>query len=104
MNKNRRYCGIERVSCGAYIAPDVSFVESSDEVGCTLGDKIVQAALYGADLGPSVSVSYDESVNDDSDTHEVDMLSSPNMDFFDIAEQSGHLVESMAPAPDSETE
>lgn len=65
----------------------------------TLGDKIVKAFSYGADMGEQVSVQYDCNVDPESKDykHEVDVLSEPNADFFDIAEQFGEMVEQSAP-------
>lgn len=69
-----------------------------DDVGCLLGSKIIECFVDGADLGVQVTPSYDEEVMDDSTNHDVDLLSSPNHDFFDIAE-TGHLVEAMPSQP-----
>lgn len=70
----------------------------------TLGDKIVKAFSYGADMGVQVSVQYDENVDPDSKeyNHEVDVLSEPNADFFDIAEQFGEMVDQLAPPQSNE--
>lgn len=62
-----------------------------DTLGTTLGDKIRSAQKYGANLGTSVPVSYDDP-NDE--VKGVDVLASPNHDLFDIAEEFGRLVDS----------
>lgn len=54
----------------------------------TLGDKILKATKYGADIGSPVTVS-----GDADDENGVDVLSSPNHDFFDIADEFGCLVD-----------
>lgn len=63
----------------------------------TLGDKILKATKYGADLGSPVVVS------GDSEETGVDVISSPNHDFFDIAEEFGRLVD-LTPSAPAETE
>lgn len=72
---------------------------TTDEVFKTLGDKIVECSQYGADIGSSVKVDYDTSdvVDGAKDSHDVDIMSSPNVDFFDIYEESGHMVEVAGP-------
>lgn len=55
---------------------------------CTLGDKILKATKYGADIGSPVTVT-----GDAEDENGVDVLSSPNHDFFDIADEFGRLVD-----------
>lgn len=70
------------------------FVSQSSR-GVLLGDKIRSALDKGADLGVRVSVSYDE-----KDAVDVDILSSPNHDFFDIADEVGRMVEQAAPRED----
>lgn len=100
MNKHR-YCGISRMPFATRSRVQQRtrnlFVESLGEPGEFLGDKIVKAAKYGADLGVTVSVNFDENVVDGGDAHEVDVLASPNMDFFDIVEQTGRMAD--APTP-----
>lgn len=95
MNVKRRYCGIERMPSVTFESTPATYGESKD--GSLLGDRILEAALYGADLGTVVPVSFDEDVADDSTAHDVDILASPNHDFFDIAESVGHMVEAQAP-------
>lgn len=100
MNKHR-YCGIGRMpfATRTRVRPRSCnpFVEFVGEPGELLGDKIIKAAKYGADLGASVSVNFDEDVVDGGDAHEVDILASPNMDFFDIAEQTGRMADVSTP-------
>lgn len=73
------------------------------EEGKLVGDRIIEAVQYGTDVGVSVSVSYDEDVKDDTDNHEIDILASPNHDFFDIAEHTGHLMESYSASQENES-
>lgn len=79
-------------------APKSTF-QKTDSTFSTLGDKIMQAAKYGADLGAPVSVTYDE-----ADSSDVDILSSPNHDFFDIAEEFGKMVDLTTPPANVENE
>lgn len=90
-----RYCGVTRNLCESVENhTHISFADdSSIENGKLVGDRIIEAVRYGTDVGVSVSVSFDEDVNDDAETHEVDLMASPNHDFFDIAEKTGHMVE-----------
>lgn len=100
MNDNR-YFGVKRnYAVGVRNDSAVSFADDSNlEPGKLVGDRIIEAVNYGTDVGVSVSVSYDEEVVDDTDNHEVDVLASPNHDFFDIAESTGHLMESFYNEP-----
>lgn len=59
----------------------------------TLGVKILRSFELGADLGAKIAVNYDDENSDD-----VDVLTSPNHDFFDIAEEFQQMVE-QTPAP-----
>lgn len=82
-----------------YHVPTCDFNPTADEFS-TLGDKILSAVNYGSDLGNTVTVDYDE-----DDINGVDVLSSPNHDFFDIASEFGELVEAQAvPKVSQETE
>lgn len=81
--------------------PPADFNPVGDEF-TTLGDKILSAINYGSDLGNTVPVDYDE-----DDINGVDVLSSPNHDFFDIAEEFGEMIEERAvpvASQDKETE
>lgn len=59
-------------------------LNSSGEEFSTLGDKILNSLEYGSNLDNSASVSFD-----DDNAEGVDILSSPNHDFFDIVEETG---------------
>lgn len=83
------------VKSGTKRSSNVSFNTNGSEFK-TIGDKIHRALLYGEDVGLSMSVDYD-----DEDSNEVDVLSSPNHDFHDIAEQFGEMVEEFNPPVDS---
>lgn len=90
-----RYCGVIRNLCESVENhTNISFADDTAlEPGKLVGDRILEAVRYGTDVGVSVSVSFDEDVKDDADSHEVDLMASPNHDFFDIAERTGRMVE-----------
>lgn len=54
----------------------------------TIGDRLLLSFKYGADVGPTITPKYDSA----DDNGNVDVLASPDHDFFDIAEQFGKLV------------
>lgn len=93
------YFGISRVvSDDVAVMAKNNLVEDAED-GALLGDRILEALHYGSNLGVEVAPTFDEDVTDDSETHEVDLLASPNHDFFDIAEATGHLVSSPGALP-----
>lgn len=61
----------------------------------SLGDRITKSLEIGADLGSPAVVNYAEF--DDMDN--VDVMSSPNHDMFDIAEQFGEKIAQGVGAP-----
>ena len=65
----------------------------------TLGSKILSAVQYGSDLVNSIPVTFD-----DEDSEDVDILSSPNHDFFDIAEVTGEMIEASNVPTDTQKE
>lgn len=82
------------VKSGSKRSSGVSFNRTGN-VFNTIGDKIHRALLYGEDIGLSMSVDYD-----DENATEVDVTTSPNHDFFDIAEKFGVMVdEQTTPVP-----
>lgn len=60
-----------------------------------LGDKILKAIEFGADLGSPAQIKFDDKGQDG-----VDVMTSPNHDFFDIAENFGEqIAQSVGPVP-----
>lgn len=86
-----KYFGIKRpVACGVFHKSrydDSHNFAPVDEEFSTLGETILKAIELGADTGVPASVTYDEQNSSD-----VDILASPNHDFFDIAEEFGEQV------------
>lgn len=87
------YCGVSRphrVSSTIYS----TFVERTKRFSKaknpfeTIGDRLLLSFRYGADVGPTITPKYDTS----ADNGNVDVLCSPDHDFFDIAEQFGKLA------------
>lgn len=84
--------------------------DDTDTDGCVLGDKILSSLNYGADIGVTASVEFDADVVDDDKTpsdeyeHGVDALCDANLDFFEIGEKFGEMVEAQAPPIPSSTE
>lgn len=76
--------------------------DTHDVDGELLGDKILSSLNYGSDIGSLANVEYDEDVVDDTSNHDdyhhdVDVLCEPSMDFFEIGEKFGEMVEAQAP-------
>lgn len=65
----------------------------------SLGAQIIEAVKYGSEIGAPAVVQYDE-----ADSEAVDVLTSPDHDFFDIAEQFGQEVATPAPLKTETTE
>ena len=76
-----KYCGIDRMSAPLASADARNFYNPNNEPYQSLGERIRSAVEYGSDLGSPAVVQYD---SDDSD--DVDVLTDPNHDIFDIAE------------------
>lgn len=81
-----KYCGIER-PLKMSVRGRVSKFNERGVIAEKLGDKILMAVEMGADLGSPASVKYDE-VGQEG----VDVMTSPNHDFFDIAENYGEQI------------
>lgn len=102
-----KYCGIERPNRSSALSAKSTedaqgiFVKEP-VIAKSLGQRIVEAIYTGADIGTSVPVTYDNP--DDSPNREVDVLSSPNHDFFDIAEHFGEVsrTDSVIPKDNNE--
>lgn len=78
--------------------------DTTDIEGQLLGEKILASINYGTDVGALVSVEYDEDVVENADAeHQVDVLCDANLDFFDIGEKFGEMVEAQAPPVPSPT-
>lgn len=88
------YCGMKRVLPIVVDRDGKSenVFNPKNEPFRSLGDMIDSALEYGIDIGSPAVVQYDE-----TDANEVDVLTDPNHDFFDIAESFGREVD--APAP-----
>lgn len=76
-----KYCGIKRIAPQMRDAEYRNFFNPNGDPYQSLGDRIKASMEYGADIGSPAVVQYDA-----EDTEEVDILTDPNHDFFDIAE------------------
>lgn len=85
----KRSCFGVSVNTPGHISRPVKTANADNTKFETLGDKIISAAKYGSDIGNSVPVTFDDADNKTA----VDVLSSPNHDFFDIAETFGKMVD-----------
>lgn len=98
-----KYCGIKRIAPQMRDAEYRNFFNLNGEPYQSLGDRIKASLEYGADIGSPAVVQYDN-----EDTEEVDILTDPNHDFFDIAEQYQQDVKPQGgvkvDTPDVETE
>lgn len=86
-----KYCGITRVVSSVRAQVVGNVFNPKDEPYKSLGDQILEAFHYGSDIGSPAVVNYDP-----ADVESVDVMTDPNHDFFDIAEQYG---EAMVPPP-----
>lgn len=89
---------------GVCIADSVSydctvnrFNPSADGPARKLGDVIVESIRYGSTPSVTIPVTFD-----DPDAEGVDIMASPNADFFDIAEHIGHAVDVQQAPPVSD--
>lgn len=73
------------------------FNPKSDAPARMLGDTIVESIRYGSTPSVTIPVTFDE-----DDAEGVDIMSSPNKDFFDIAEEVGKVVDLTSPNPANE--
>lgn len=80
------YCGIKRPGF-ASVGSNGNPFNKRGAIYEDLGDKILKSIEVGADLGSPESVKYDE-----KDQKGVDVLTDPNHDFFDIAEDYGEVI------------
>lgn len=76
-----KYCGIKRIAPQMRDTEFRNFFNPRGELYQSLGDRIKSSLEYGADIGSPAVVQFDA-----DDTVEVDILTDPNHDFFDIAE------------------
>lgn len=91
-----KYCGIKR-RCGRLATTSSSNKFNKDNAPYqSLGEKIRASLEYGSDVGSPVAVQYDP-----SDVEDIDVMTSPDHDFFDIAEEFGSKTSSN-PIPKSE--
>lgn len=94
-----KYCGIMRPLNVSRVVTTKNVFNANGEPYQSLGDKILSAIHYGSDVGTPAVVQYDKETTD-----QVDILTDPNHDFFDIAEQYGQEYVNPAPAPASGNE
>ena len=94
-----KYCGMSRPANMVRANDDKNIFNPQNEPYNSLGDQILQAVHYGSDVGTPAVVQYDN-----PDTDEVDVLTDPNHDFFDIAEQYGEQVATPAPPADADAD
>lgn len=94
MSKN--YCGIKRVKTSRCKRSNsnTNVFNPKNEPYVSLGDQIVAALEYDSQLGSPAVVQYD---NDTADG--VDVLTSPDHDFNEIAEQFGMPDQQPNPVP-----
>lgn len=81
-----KYCGVEKPRLRGFVENVNPFNERGISAE-SLGDKILKSVEFGADLGSPVPVKYDADGQDG-----VDVMTSPNHDFFDIAEHYGEQI------------
>ena len=91
-----KYCGIERMSAPLASADARNFYNPNNEPYQSLGERIRSAVEYGSDLGSPAVVQYDP---DDSD--DIDVLTDPNHDIFDIAESFQQDLTPATPVADA---
>lgn len=77
----RTYLGISRPVMARIMSSSKNHFNPSETPYVSLGDTIAKALQYGADVGSPAVVKYDP-----DDTSDVDILTSPDHDFHDIAE------------------
>lgn len=98
-----KYCGIKRIAPQMRTVDTENFFNPNGEPYQSLGDRIRASLEYGADIGSPAVVQFDA-----DDTDEVDILTDPNHDFFDIAEHYQQNVQPQGSAkvatPDDKTE
>lgn len=80
-----KYCGIERMSAPLASADARNFYNPKNEPYQSIGERIRSAVEYGSDLGSPAVVQYDS-----NDSEDIDVLTDPNHDIFDIAESFQH--------------
>lgn len=79
-----KYCGIKRRVGRLATTCAKNRFNKDNEPYTSLGEKIRASLEYGSDVGSPVPVQYDP-----SDMEDVDVMTSPDHDFFDIAEEFG---------------
>lgn len=94
-----KYCGMSRPINTVRTNNVDNIFNPKNEPYQSLGDQILNAVQYGSDVGTPAVVQYD-----DPDTDAVDVLTDPNHDFFDIAEQYGEQVATPAPPAPADTD
>lgn len=94
-----KYCGIKRKAANPTLTPMSNKFNRNDEPYQALGDQIISSIEYGSEIGSPAVVQYDP-----SDTDEVDVMTSPDHDYFDIAEQFGGNVSPAPPADKDDKE
>lgn len=87
-----KYCGIKRVPNVSTPRTFSNDFNPNNEPYESLGDKIKASLQYGSDIGSPAVVQYDP-----EDTEDVDVLTDPNHDFFDIAEEYQTKIVPLAP-------
>ena len=90
------YCGIKRIPAPVAQGDSRNLFNASGAPYESLGSRIRSSLQYGTDVGSPVVVQFDS-----PDSEEVDVLTDPNHDFFDIAEQYQQEVKPVAPVPDA---
>lgn len=98
------YCGIKRPAYNLMpSAPSAdemrTLMNDSDVEFATLGSQIIRSLTTGVSPELAKHIGYDS-----EDVQGVDVMCSPNHDFFDVAEEFGKLAETDGNAPISESD
>ena len=98
------YCGVKRPSYNLMpSAPSAdemrSLMNESDVEFATLGTQILRSLSTGVSPELAKHIGYDS-----EDVKGVDVMCSPNHDFFDVAEEFGKLAETDGNAPVSKSD
>lgn len=102
MNKLFRgasYCGIKRPAYNLMASASSTdemrtLMNGSDVEFATLGSQIIRSLTTGVSPEMAKHIGYDS-----EDVKGVDVMCSPNHDFFDVAEEFGNLTETDGNAP-----
>lgn len=86
--RKTNYFGVKIASAIPFRKSENRFNPKCDSTARFLGDTIIESIRYGTTPSVTIPVTFD-----DDDAKGVDILASPNHDFFDIADEVGRVVE-----------